>query len=97
MGYIVDLTIVLEGLFWLKVAQPQNRSISGDDVEAAFNVYNYSEKRVNVHREIRGYVDRMSLFDHAHPDNAHEEVQRLIRSHSLGPEFIGAGKRSGTS
>jgi hypothetical protein len=95
MGYIVDLTIVLEGLFWLKVAQPRNRSVSEVDVEAAFDLYNRSEERVKVHREIRGYVDGMSLFDHAHPDNAHDEVQRLIKSHRL--DFIGADKLSGTS
>ncbi|TDL13542.1 hypothetical protein BD410DRAFT_903273 [Rickenella mellea] len=88
MGYIVDLTIVLETLFWLKAAQPKNPAVSSDDVEAAFSSYNSSEERVKVHREIRSYVDNMSLLDHAHPDNAHDEVLRLIKAHRR--DLIGA-------
>ncbi|TDL20159.1 hypothetical protein BD410DRAFT_791245 [Rickenella mellea] len=88
MGYIVDLTIVLETLFWLKAAQPNNPAVSSDDVEAAFSLYNSSEERVKVHREIRSYVDNMSLLDHAHPDNAHDEVLRLIKAHRR--DLIGA-------
>jgi len=88
MGYIVDLTIVLERLFWLKIAQPKNPKVCLEDVEAAFSLYSDSEEHSQVHREIRVYVDEMSLLDHAHPDNAHEEVLRLIKSHRR--DFIGA-------
>ncbi|TDL28285.1 hypothetical protein BD410DRAFT_834410 [Rickenella mellea] len=95
MGYIVDLTIVLETLFWLKAAQPKNPAVSSDDVEAAFSSYNTSEEKVKVHREIRSYVDNMSLLDHAHPDNAHDEVLRLIKAHRR--DLIGAATLAGGS
>src|SRR5262245_15479870 len=81
MGYIVDLTIVLEAMFWLKFAQPLNPTLSQDDIDAAFNLYDGADEQIQVHREIRSYVDRMTLIDHAHPDNAHVEVERLIRAH----------------
>ncbi|TDL15761.1 hypothetical protein BD410DRAFT_86683 [Rickenella mellea] len=93
MGYIVDLTIVLEQLFWFKAAQPKNPAVSSDDVKAVFGLYSNSEERVQVHREIRAYVDNMSLLDHAHPDNAHEEVERLIKVHRL--DLFGANKPAG--
>jgi hypothetical protein len=90
MGYIVDLTIVLEGIFWLKVAEPQNPTLSEDDVASAFDKYNRANEQIQVHREIRGYVDGMALIDHAHPDNTHVEVERLVKAHR--PNFINGSK-----
>jgi len=87
MGYITDLTIVLEGLFWLKMAQTANHPVSTDDIGAACSSYSNSDERVKVHREIRAYVDGMSLLDTAHPDNAHVEVERLIKLYRR--DFIG--------
>jgi hypothetical protein len=90
IGYIVDLTILLEGIFWLKVAQPRNPKLSEDDVAAAFNMYNRADEQIQVHRKIRGYVDGMALIDHAHPDNTHLEVEKLLKAHR--PNFINGNK-----
>lgn len=82
MGYIVDVTIVLEILFWLKIAQPQIPYLFEDDIIAAFNHYQGSAGHLEVHEQIRKYVDNMTLIDHANPDdNTHIEVERLINSH----------------
>jgi hypothetical protein len=84
MGYIVDLTIVLEVLFWLKVAQPRHRheSICEDDITAAFGQYQGSPEHLEVHQQIRSYVDGITLIDQVNPqDNTHAEIERLIRSH----------------
>ncbi|KIM44169.1 hypothetical protein M413DRAFT_443207 [Hebeloma cylindrosporum] len=82
MGYIVDITIVLEVLFWLKIAQPQRPSICEEDLIAAFNHYQGSVGHLEVHQQIRRYVDNMTLIDHINPnDNTHVEVERLINSH----------------
>jgi hypothetical protein len=82
MGYIVDLTIVLEVLFWLKVAQPRNKSICEDDIMAAFGLYQGSPSHLEVHQQIRSYVDGMTLIDQVNPqDNTHSEIERLINSH----------------
>jgi len=82
MGYIVDITIVLEVLFWFKIAQPQLPSLSEDDVIAAFDHYRGSAGHLEVHQQIRKYVDNMTLIDHINPeDNTHVEVQRLINTH----------------
>jgi hypothetical protein len=82
MGYIVDITIVLEVLFWFKVAQPRLPSLCEDDIIAAFGLYQGSEEHLEVHRHIRRYVDNMTLLDQVNSeDKTHDEVERLINSH----------------
>src|ERR1700728_533329 len=82
MGYTVDLTIVLEVLFWLKVAQPRHKSICEEDITAAFGLYQGSPEHLKVHQQIRAYVDDMTPIDQANPqDNTHVEIERLINSH----------------
>jgi hypothetical protein len=82
MGYIVDLTIVLEVLFWLKVAQPRHQSICEEDITAAFGLYQGSPEHLEVHQQIRSYVDDMILIDQVNPqDNTHAEIERLINPH----------------
>jgi hypothetical protein len=82
MGYIIDLTIVLEVLFWFKVAQPHRKSICEDDIMAAFGLYQGSPEHLEVHQQIRSYVDGMTMIDQVNPqDNTHDEIERLIGSH----------------
>jgi len=82
MGYIVDVTIVLEVLFWLKIGQPRLPSLSEDDIVAAFGMYHGTPSHLEVHSEIRKYVDNMTLLDHVKPDDkTHLEVERLINAH----------------
>ena len=82
MGYIVDVTIVLEVLFWLKIGQPRLPSLSEDDIIAAFGLYQGTPSHSKVHNEIRKYVDNMTLLDHVKPDDkTHLEVERLITEH----------------
>jgi hypothetical protein len=83
MGYIIDLTIVLEVLFWLKFAQPRvHQSICEDDVMAAFGLYQGSPEHLEVHQQIRSYVEGMTLADRVNPqDHTHVEIERLIGSH----------------
>ena len=95
MGYIVDITIILEGLFWIKLAQPKHPQITGDDVEASFNLYKQSEQQIQVHREIRSFVDRMNFIDAMHPDESHLEVVRLIKAHRR--DFINENNLKDTS
>lgn len=82
MGYIIDVTIVLEVLFWLKIGQPRLPSLSEDDIIAAFGMYQGTSSHLEVHSEIRKYVDNMTLLDHVKPDDkTHLEVERLINEH----------------
>jgi hypothetical protein len=81
MGYIVDVTIVLEVLFWFKVAQPRHPSLCEEDILAAFGLYQGSPQHLQVHQQIRAYVDGMTLLDYADlQDFTYVEVERLINS-----------------
>ncbi len=82
MGYIVDITIMLEALFWLKVAQPWLPTLCEGDIIAAFGLYQGFAEHLEVHRQIRGYVDNMTLINQVNPeDKTHLEVERLINSY----------------
>ncbi|KDQ17291.1 hypothetical protein BOTBODRAFT_30102 [Botryobasidium botryosum FD-172 SS1] len=90
MGFIVNLILMLERLFWVMYRQGQV-DVSLDLIEAAFQEYD-SEKREKVHTGIREYVDK---FDYSRPDEAHIEVKHLIESNrvarDLGKKGSGIG------
>jgi len=76
MGFIVDLTMVLERLFWI-VFRRDIRSISIEHVQEVFNQYIISGERTKIHQEITDYVNNRNPRD---PDEAHKEVRRLIET-----------------
>jgi len=77
MGFIVDLTMVLERLFWIVFHRNFN-SINMDIIHEVFNEYNQSGNRVGVHRAIQTYVTNVKP---KRPDEAREEVARLIQTY----------------
>lgn len=85
MGYIVDLTIVMQRLFWIMFFKSKPCSVTMDELEGTFASYNNSEEQKKVHHEIRTYADRMSFIDPANPDSTHDEVKRLIQTHRYDP------------
>jgi len=77
MGFIVDLTLVLERLFWI-VFRRSIRSVSITEVQDAINQYIISGGQNKVHEEITDYVNNLNPRN---PDEAHKEVKRLINSY----------------
>ncbi|KAJ6455189.1 hypothetical protein C8R45DRAFT_944187 [Mycena sanguinolenta] len=55
MGYIIDLTLVLNELFLVVIAIRPPRALQDEDLELAFQNYKNSDLSL-VHREIRQYV-----------------------------------------
>ncbi|KDQ14711.1 hypothetical protein BOTBODRAFT_145529 [Botryobasidium botryosum FD-172 SS1] len=87
MGFIVDLTLVLERLFWT-VHNRKFSTVSIDAVHKAFNDYSAStsdkpkSKSAEVHEAIREYVKGLTPNG---PDRAYKEVKRLIEVHRFVP------------
>jgi len=77
MGFIVDLTMVLERLFWI-VFRRNIHTVNMDIIHEVFNDYNKSGNRVGVHQAIQGYVANINP---RRPDEAHQEVARLIETY----------------
>lgn len=58
---ILDLTLVLETLYWL-VHPRKNKQCSNDDVNHAFVRYRASEQRERAHRKIRDYIGDENVY-----------------------------------
>jgi hypothetical protein len=80
MGYILDLTLMLDKLFWVEFARKTpGQPLSVGDIEDAFNNYKGSEEHRKGHHQIREYVDSTPFKQHLSSNNAHQEVVRLIK------------------
>ncbi|KAJ7094928.1 hypothetical protein C8R44DRAFT_813634 [Mycena epipterygia] len=102
MGYIVDLTIVMQSLFWLTRARALALSKGRDAiatvpltkglVELAFKAYATDEHSQTVHDKIRQCVSRTVALK---PDVVLDHIVELISNHRFQPsqkfETDGAG------
>jgi hypothetical protein len=79
MTYIVDLTIIMENLFWLMFGDSQ--PVTRRAVKLAFMTYYNSASKVQIHKEIAEYVQATNIFDRSHRDDAIEKIKSLIYSH----------------
>jgi len=77
MGFIVDLTMVLERLFWIVFRRNIN-TVNMNIIHEVFTDYNGSGNKNGVHQAIRAYVANINPTHH---DEAHQEVARLIKVH----------------
>ncbi|KAJ7661139.1 hypothetical protein B0H17DRAFT_1337259 [Mycena rosella] len=94
MGYIVDLTIVMQSLFWLIRARAQAVSEAGGGdpvatiplskrlVELAFTAYATDEHSRTVHDALRQFVKRTVALK---PDIVLEHIVEIITSHRFQP------------
>ncbi|KDQ06233.1 hypothetical protein BOTBODRAFT_263641 [Botryobasidium botryosum FD-172 SS1] len=83
MGFIVDLTMVLERLFWT-MFRKDVQSVAIEHVQEVFNKYIISGERTKIHRDLTDYVKNRNPQA---PDKAHEEVKRLIEAHRAVSEY----------
>jgi hypothetical protein len=80
MGYIVDLSLVLNILFWLVHDQGTSHAVSQQDVAQALTYYTSSLSE-GVHRQIRSFVQKLSPTERVRRDYVLDEVVRLINAH----------------
>jgi len=85
MGYIVDLTIVMQSLFWLMRARGGTGPVRRRLVKLAFNAYYESADKSQVHQEITEFAERTSVLNRTGKDDALDKVIHLINSHRFDP------------
>ncbi|KAJ6455184.1 hypothetical protein C8R45DRAFT_1036755 [Mycena sanguinolenta] len=81
MGYIIDLTLVLNELFLVILAIRPPRSLKDEDLELAIQNYKNSDLSL-VHREIRQYVRDANWGKLLQSDAAELKVKELILKYS---------------
>jgi len=76
MAYIIDLTLVMQNLFWLVAIYrvPVSRRL----VKLAAKAYEESEIRTQVHFEIEKHVEGAKVLDRVHRDGALGKIVELI-------------------
>ncbi|KAJ7226791.1 hypothetical protein GGX14DRAFT_693003 [Mycena pura] len=80
MGYIVDLTLVLDQLFLVIVARSPPRVLTTEDINVALEKFKNSVME-NVHREIREYANKATFSDIIRSNRAEEKIAELINNH----------------
>ena len=80
MGYIVDLTLVMDQLFLNILPLKPPRLLTEEQIDAALEGYKNSEA-VKVHRAIRDYVNQATWDKILQANNAQQKVIELIKLH----------------
>jgi hypothetical protein len=86
MGYIVDLTVILDDIF-----RTASGNVTGNDVQSAVNRHVDSGRRDRIHLDIQSFVtDETFVISFSVPqeDSVLEKIIDLIRQHcNLPPEL----------
>jgi len=80
MGYIVDLTLVMDQLFLNILPLKPPRFLTEEHIDAALEDYKNSEA-IKVHRAIREYVNEATFGEILRANNAQQKVIDLIKLH----------------
>jgi hypothetical protein len=81
MGYIVDLTVILDDIFRIGAG-----SVSASDVQSATERHVRSGRRDRIHREVRSFVEETSVIRFKVPrDLVLERTIELIRRYCATP------------
>jgi len=86
MGYIVDLTVILDGVFRVAAG-----NVRADDVRSVLNRHVKSGRRDRIHRDIRSFVTEAVAIRFAVPqkDLVLEKIIDLIRQYCVPPSVGG--------
>jgi len=82
MGYIIDLTLVMDQLFLDTLPLKPPRLLSADQIDMALENYKQSEAR-KVHYQIREYAKKATFGKILQSNNAQLKVIDLIRQHRV--------------
>ncbi|KDQ56951.1 hypothetical protein JAAARDRAFT_47669 [Jaapia argillacea MUCL 33604] len=85
MGYIVDLTIVMQRLFLL-INPADSAPLTQVIVDSTLEGYDKSREKMEVHNQIREFVRDASIFRGMGKDRVFEQVVTLINKHSPRPQ-----------
>jgi hypothetical protein len=85
MGYIIDLTLVMEQLFLVVLSIRPPRALSEEDIDLALENYKNSEI-ARVHHEILKYANKTTWAEILQSNKAEEKVKELISRYSVDCE-----------
>ena len=81
MAYIIDLTLIMQNLFWLAVIV--QRPISVRLIKLALRSYRESPEKARVHSDISEYVGQAGVLDRAKRDTVLDKIVELIKRNRI--------------
>ncbi|KIK56303.1 hypothetical protein GYMLUDRAFT_248048 [Collybiopsis luxurians FD-317 M1] len=93
MGYICDLTTVLQCLFWVMRIRGDALEVGSHLIELALKEYDEAGAQQFVHGKIRTFVDNTATFKLLQKDAALEELIGIVGRIRFKPEEVGNSPR----
>ena len=78
MGYVVDLTLILQAMFQVSLHDQEAGSVTVDHVDEILYAFHSSEKKRIIHQEIRTFAQRSFA-----KDNVVEKIQSLLEGNQV--------------
>ncbi|KAF5356472.1 hypothetical protein D9757_012476 [Collybiopsis confluens] len=98
MGYICDLTNVLQCLFWIMRVHGEGAPVQSQLIETALDAHDETGAPRAIHHKIRSFMKQTSTFEFSQKDKALNELIRIIQSVRFQPENSDSeGRRSSLS
>ena len=83
MGFLVDLTLTMDTLFYLVLANGQKPMKIGL-INRALRIY--KTRKAPVHATIRAWADSWNVFGHLDPNVVITRIKDIINEYSVKPE-----------
>ena len=103
MTYIIDLTLILQNIFWLQALGDPDRPLSRRIIKMAIHAYEGSTTKSTLSFKIDQHLDGLSF--HVGPDRTLNTIEALIKSNIIEsaemlehrgtfplPEIVGDGE-----
>jgi hypothetical protein len=91
MGYIIDLTLVLDQLFLVGLSTTAPRPLTAEDLTEAVENHKHLHM-ANVHREIRQYVHSATFKDILRWNKAESKVKELLKKYCAKGTSVSGGQ-----
>ena len=79
MGYVVDLTLILQAMFQVSLQDQYEGRVTVDHVDKILYEFHSSEKKRNIHHAIRTFAQHSFA-----KDNVGEKIQLLLKENQVG-------------
>jgi hypothetical protein len=84
MAYIVDLTLIMQNIFWLVTVF--HIPLSHCLVKLAYIAYKGLIVKTNVHEAIKKHVKGQNFFDRLHRDSTLDKIAELLNEYRIDTE-----------
>lgn len=81
MTYIIDLTLIMQTIFWLVAVYevPITRRL----IKSTYKAYHISTVRQEVHRRIEIYIEDVKFVDRVNRDSALGQIEDILKSYRI--------------